>query len=564
MSNVSFFKTNKTARAVVCLLLFVPLVIAIISGVFTDPNSVTANSLEHITVTASKTGHVFEFSDSHTLELYSSVSHNARKIDGTFRDFSLETPYSVTFRENTGDPITYEFYMTTNKDDCVYVSPAGEYFMMAAEIAEKLIVREEFSSLNDLMPLPAISVSGFIDGVSLEPDSYEWTYTALDGTLATVKNTSKAKNPVIKFDNSDEGFLSVGFDKTPDSLKLTLKNGASIVFDDKYENFSTVKNTSYTSDTPLSLTVVAEWYEIEGAEFYGSATYTADLLYDVAPSYRIVDANGVYAGDFTVLRMSDFNDGEKLTIINDLGIPEQTNVYDIDEEGIKIAFIPFSPDAAVGEHTLTLKTESGHTSEVTAKVKSAKELTSQTLIIEEDSLSKAFTEAGLKEFNDLVLKLTSESVNQHLYEGKFVYPTGSNKTAPGSATFGTHRKVLSLYTGEYTQNGLDLAAQNGQDIKASNSGKVVFAGENTFFGNLVVVDHGCGILSYYGNLESIDVKVGDSVVKNDTVLGKAGSTGFACVVDGASTKSTTLTHFAFSFGGVFIDPQSPCKYGVNF
>jgi len=568
LNDQKFFAINKTARAIVCALLFIPLVIAIIYGINVDPDAVNASSLVGVSVSSSESGIVFEFSDEASLELYSSMSKDARKIDKSFRDFDSEKPYVVTYTENTGDPIVYTLYMTKNSDDCVYVAPGEKYFMMDEAVAEKLIVREEFSGLNEFKSLPSATISGFGEGVPAIPNSYEWTYTGLDGVKTSVKGSKATENPKVKFDDTEAGFLKISFDNEPDSLLLTVTDGGEIVFEDKYENLSDANKISFTSDKPLLLTATAEWYELEGAEYYGKATYSVDLLYDVAPTYKIVDENGVPAGDFTVLRMSDFNDGEQLTIINDLGIPEKVNVYDIEVEDetypVKIAFIPMSPDSTVGDHELTLRTDSGHEDKIIAKVRSNKEYDTQTLIIDNDALSAAFTEQGFKEYEELMLRLTNESVNEHLYDGRFSYPTGSSDTASGGASFGMHRKVLSLYSAEYTQMGTDLMASAGQEIKASNNGKVVFAGSTVLHGNTVIVDHGCGILSHYGNLESVAVSVGDTAVKGETVLGKAGSTGFACILDGAAAKQGTLTYFAFSFGGVYIDPASPCRYGVNF
>ena len=122
------------------------------------------------------------------------------------------------------------------------------------------------------------------------------------------------------------------------------------------------------------------------------------------------------------------------------------------------------------------------------------------------------------------------------------------------------RDIKSLYSSKYTSDGMELAASAGSDVKASNSGKVVFAGELTLTGKTVIVDHGSGVLSYYGHLSEISTSVGQDVT-TESVLGKAGSTGFACNSNG---NNVTMVHFAISLGGVFIDPSSPCKYGINF
>lgn len=547
-------------KIAVCIALFIPLIVAIVFAINVDPNSVTAENLKKLTVEYEDGS--FSFSDKATLELYSAISENSRKIDGTFRDFSAETPYTVTYTEDDGLPITYTLYMSKNTDDCVYVSPDGEYFMMDEKIASELVVREEFSSLNELKSLPNVVLTGLGEGVTLYPDSYKWTYTALDSNKVTLDGTGKRSNALVKFDNSENGMLTLEFDKNPDALTLKITGDNGVVFDDKYENLSQTNKLAYNSDTKLTLVVTAQWYELDGADCFGEAVYTVPLLYDVEPTYSVVDKNGVPAGDFTVLRISDFNDGEKLTVVNDIGLPETLDVYD-GKDGVKIVFIPMGCDLEKGTYTLKLRTESGHEKDVEVKVSRGVTHDSYSVIFTDEQLSAAFTEENFKEFEALTSELTSKSKNEHLYSGKFAYPTGSSAIANGGFSYGSKLDVISLYSKKYTHSGMQLKAAKGQSVVATNGGTVVFAGNTGLYGNTVIVDHGCGILSYYGNLDEITAKVGDVTVGGETVLGKAGSTGFACVRGGAEASTSTMVYFAISIDGVFIDPQSPCKYGVN-
>jgi murein DD-endopeptidase MepM/ murein hydrolase activator NlpD len=74
--------------------------------------------------------------------------------------------------------------------------------------------------------------------------------------------------------------------------------------------------------------------------------------------------------------------------------------------------------------------------------------------------------------------------------------------------------------------GFDLASTRQSPAPAANSGRVVFTGPLTIYGNAVIVDHGLGLQTLYAHLSSIDVKVGDSVEKGQA-LGHTGTTGLA-------------------------------------
>lgn len=81
------------------------------------------------------------------------------------------------------------------------------------------------------------------------------------------------------------------------------------------------------------------------------------------------------------------------------------------------------------------------------------------------------------------------------------------------------------FTGRYAFHpGIDLAGPWGSSVRATASGKVVFAGYRGGYGNMVEVDHGYGIHTRYGHLSAITVRVGATLDKGAS-LGRVGSTG---------------------------------------
>lgn len=92
--------------------------------------------------------------------------------------------------------------------------------------------------------------------------------------------------------------------------------------------------------------------------------------------------------------------------------------------------------------------------------------------------------------------------------------------------------------------GFDLSDVQAAPVKAANSGKVVLAEPLGIYGNCVVIDHGYGLQSIYGHLRQIDVKVGDSVAK-EQVIGRSGETGLA---------GGDHVHFSMQVDGVQVQP----------
>ena len=72
--------------------------------------------------------------------------------------------------------------------------------------------------------------------------------------------------------------------------------------------------------------------------------------------------------------------------------------------------------------------------------------------------------------------------------------------------------------------GLFLRTSDGQPVKAIAAGRVVFADWLRGFGNLLIIDHGEGYMSLYGNNETLYKQVGDVVRGGDTIAA-AGNTG---------------------------------------
>ena len=80
--------------------------------------------------------------------------------------------------------------------------------------------------------------------------------------------------------------------------------------------------------------------------------------------------------------------------------------------------------------------------------------------------------------------------------------------------------------GGVTWKGLFIRAETGQTVKAVADGRVVYADWLRGFGNLLIVDHGGGYMSLYGNNESLLKQVGDKAQSGETVA-SVGSTGGA-------------------------------------
>jgi len=86
--------------------------------------------------------------------------------------------------------------------------------------------------------------------------------------------------------------------------------------------------------------------------------------------------------------------------------------------------------------------------------------------------------------------------------------------------FGRPRKDSGL-----SWKGLFIAAKEGGVVKAIAPGQVVYADWLRGFGNLLILDHGSGYMSLYGNNEALFRQVGDQLGAGETIASVGNSGG---------------------------------------
>ena len=91
-----------------------------------------------------------------------------------------------------------------------------------------------------------------------------------------------------------------------------------------------------------------------------------------------------------------------------------------------------------------------------------------------------------------------------------------------TSTFGTRTDPL-LGTAAF-HSGMDFRSATGEPIHAAAGGKVILAGRNGGYGNMVEIEHAGGLTTRYAHMSRIDVTEGQEIMPGDTV-GAVGSTG---------------------------------------
>ena len=130
--------------------------------------------------------------------------------------------------------------------------------------------------------------------------------------------------------------------------------------------------------------------------------------------------------------------------------------------------------------------------------------------------------------------------------GFFAFPLPG---APITSPFGPRIDPIAGYEGFHP--GVDFGAPLGTPIHAAGDGIVVFAGQESGYGNYTCINHGQNIATCYGHQSAILVKVGQQV-KRGQIIGLVGSTGYS---------TGPHLHFEVRIDGQVTDPM-PWLIGV--
>jgi len=162
------------------------------------------------------------------------------------------------------------------------------------------------------------------------------------------------------------------------------------------------------------------------------------------------------------------------------------------------------------------------------------------LTLPEDKVFLSTENLRRAKIEDKKIKSICQTVSDRIWEGSFILPLGNEITTAYGTKRIINKKIISVH------RGIDIKGQEGQEVKASNRGRIVLSGELFFGGNTVIIDHGNGIYTIYMHLSKFNVESGDIVSKGD-VIGLVGSSG---------RSSGPHLHFGIKVTDININPVS--------
>jgi murein DD-endopeptidase MepM/ murein hydrolase activator NlpD len=143
----------------------------------------------------------------------------------------------------------------------------------------------------------------------------------------------------------------------------------------------------------------------------------------------------------------------------------------------------------------------------------------QRLTLPEDKVTLSPEDEARAEREQKKMSLIWSVDSLRLWNGNFQDPLPGKEI---TTRFGVRRIINNIPKSSHT--GVDLAAAEGDPVRAPNDGVVVLAENQFFSGNSIVLDHGQGIYTMFFHLSKTNVRYGQAVRKGD-IIGLVGATG---------------------------------------
>ncbi len=461
---------------------------------------------------------------------------NAQSIVALPDSLMGEKFFKVTLSNGVKDE-SYEYYFTTDPGTCYLRSADGATYKLSESDAEMFITSEYAESIYGEAVMPTLTLSHSYD---VQPDSAVWQYKNYTGSFVDADTTSLVFDHVESYEL--EGGIDLSFDTEPDycTVVITDDDGNSL-FDGTLADIVTYS----TNDTGhINIEVTARWYEDPARSFCGELDYKFSSLV-TAPAEFYLGLTTVEAGKFTAITALNVTKPENIKFSSTMG-GDITPVFYKADESTAVAFLPISLDVPTGIYTITF-VYGGTTQETNITIENSGEKTSNYQLAE-STINTYMTEANLNAFSNTVEKITSTGSSERYFEGYFLEGISGDSTLLRG--FGRQITLNGAATPSYRNNGVDYRAAAGLDVVAANAGEVVYASSDCLYaGNMVVIEHGYGLKTWYYNLGSINVSVGDKVSRGDKI-GTTGQTGFTGEVG---------AHIAMSVGSTFVSPYDTWK-----
>ena len=435
--------------------------------------------------------------------LFQSMLENSTYVPGIPDEHSGK--YEVIRFTNTGHE-KYTFYFSTENEYAYFTAPDGMAFITEKNAAEYFLNSTYAYELYDQSTPPTLT-SALTDVII--PTQLRWSYKTKDGTFSELTQYSST-NEIVEYHIAND--IAFYFTREPTSCHLIIRDGDTNAVLIDQSSLADISLPQLTQGKILEFLIEATYAQSEDKLFAGQAVYSFKMKVVEAASFSLSGSDEVVFGNYQILSCLNVSNEQNLEILATPALNSQPIVF---RRGDKVyAAIPAD---TVGSRDLTVKYGNiSHTFRINILEKA-----NATAHSKEASELRGDWEGALNGFLNGGATADSSGAFQFTPSGQFA-PIVSD--ADRVIAFGD---TLTVNGSKITDATLPFEYYvTSAAIKAPAAGIVLEIGENDLLGKYIILDHGCGLYTWYCGLSTVRADLSEQrVIAQGDELGLAGKTG---------------------------------------
>lgn len=404
---------------------------------------------------------------------------------------------TVTLNKTTTD---FKCYFSLDGTSDYLVEQSGKIYTVSSLYTKDFLASPYAASFYEAATPPSLIT---IDNETVLPSKVtSWNYLNNEKKFVSVTN-SKIASGLITYENT--GKLEFHFSDSPDQCKVEVYDAQQLIYSGDLEALSSL-TTSLQNEFNIKIT--ATWKQKESASFFGTVQYDFAAHIRNRTSFSI-SSDCVFPGGWIFLSATNVTDPSKIQFAADWCSPPV--FYQDGTEVHTLIPIPQEPDKDV----LQLDISHGASSQTFQITVLPKDESNATVPLDAFLNKELVSSETLQVYRLSVDQTPPASDSSVYFRGNFLSPSD------GKFYIGySHNTAVTTENGEtLTLLGTEFCTSEElpQAVAAWNHGVVSASQSSEALGNYIVVDHGCGLQTWYCHLSRSAAEAGDVIQKGQTV-----------------------------------------------
>lgn len=383
----------------------------------------------------------------------------------------------------------YHFYFSTEERMCYYVTPAEKIFRTDHELIPEFLGGTYAFEMYGASALPVLTTAA-TDEVT--PFSVSWSYRTTDGTFVKREQTATT---VVSKTYPIANDISFYFSLQPTSHEILIRRNGTLLYSGTSDGIS----LPLQDNEILDFEIRATYAPSSEKDYYGELIYRFEMQV-VEAAHFSPSTTQLAVGDILILRCENVKNVEKLVVSTTPASDAAPVIFrrgdyvyaaipatSLGTKNIRVTYGTVADSFDVTVHPTANNTHNA----------SADELGGDWSTLLSKTIPSLIAQLGAKSDSGL----TPRTITALPYEQ--IYAFGDTVALPN-----TQLAELPLPFHLFRASGT---------VGALAAGRVQYAGTHELLGNYVIVDHGCGLYTWYAGLAELRVVAGDVLAVGDTV-----------------------------------------------